>query len=134
MPIPIRATEESIIKLLKAGHPLPGDVVDRELETRLPVFQSVEAVPVKTYGIESPGRIVVARGRKDVWFVDIKRRDSKVGVKDGEQFIDMRDKLQARYPGQKVTGWLVTTSDVDNKAKTFIAEKGCFATAGAAKR
>lgn len=134
MPTPIRATEESIIKLLKAGHPLPGDVVDRELETRLPVFQSVEAVPVKTYGIESPGRIVVARGRKDVWFVDIKRRDSKVGVKDGEQFIDMRDKLQARYPGQKVTGWLVTTSDVDTKAKTFIAEKGCFATAGAAKR
>ncbi|MCK6489679.1 MAG: hypothetical protein L6R48_15405 [Planctomycetes bacterium] len=134
MRLSIRATEESIIKLLKAGHPLPGDVVDRELETRLPVFQSVEAVPVKNYGIESPGRIVVARGRKDVWFVDIKRRDNKVAVKDGEQFIDMRDKLQARYPGQKVTGWLVTTSDVDTKAKTFIAEKGCFATAGAAKR
>ena len=25
----------------------------------------------------------------------------------------MRDKLQQRYPGQKVTGWLVTTADVE---------------------
>ena len=134
MRVIVRATEEAIIKLLKAGHPLPGDVVDREIETRLPVFQTVEAVPVKNYGIENPGRIVVARGRKDVWFVDIKRRDNKVKQEDGESFIDMRDKLQAKYPGQKVTGWLVTTADVEVKTKTLIAEKGCFATAGAAKR
>ena len=46
MRIAVRATEEAIIRLLRAGHPLPGDIVDRELETRLPVFQSVEAVPV----------------------------------------------------------------------------------------
>ena len=130
----IRATEDAIIKLLKAGHPLSPETVGRELETRLPVFQSVEAVPVKNYGIDGPGRIVVARGRKDVWFVDIKRRDAKLATKDGEQFVDMRDKLQARYPGQKVTGWLVTTADMDPKAKTMIAEKGCFATAGAAMR
>jgi hypothetical protein len=134
MRIAVRATEEAIIRLLRAGHPLPGDVVDRELETRLPVFQSVEAVPVKNYGIEGNGRIVVARGRKDVWFVDIKRLTAKVTEKDGAAFVEMRDKLQARYPGQKVTGWLVSTSDVDAKAKTFIAEQGCFATAGAAKR
>jgi len=134
MRIAVRATEEAIIRLLRAGHPLPGDVVDREMETRLPVFQSVEAVPVKNYGIEGTGRIVVARGRKDVWFVDIKRHSAKVTAKDGESFVSLRDKLQLRYPGQKVTGWLVTTSEVDAKAKTFIAEKGCFATAGAAKR
>ncbi len=134
MPIAIRATEEAIIRLLRAGHPLPGDVVNRELETRLPVFQSVEAVPVKNYGLEGTSRIVVARGRKDVWFVDIKRRSAKVTAKDGEAFIDMRDKLQSRYPGQKVTGWLVTTADVDDKAKTLINAKECFATAGAAKR
>ncbi len=134
MRIAIRATEEAIIRLLKAGHPLPGDVVNRLEETRLPVFQSVEAVPVKNFGIEGPGRIVVARGRKDVWFVDIKRRDSKIAQKDGEQFVDMRDKLQARYPGQKVTGWLITTADMETKTKTLIAEQGCFATAGAAKR
>ena len=134
MRVSVRATEEAIIRLLRAGHPLPGDVVDRELETRLPVFQSVEAVPVKNYGIEGNGRIVLARGRKDVWFVDIKRRAGKISVKDGEAFVEMRDKLQARYPGQKVTGWLVTTADVEAKAKSFIAEKGCFATARAAKR
>jgi len=134
MRVAIKATEEAIIRLLKAGHPLPGEVVDRELETRLPVFQSVEAVPVKTYGLEGLGRIVVARGRKDVWFVDIKRKDGKLSLKDGESFLDLRDKLQQRYPGQKVTGWLVTTADVDTKAKSAIAEKGCFATAGAAKR
>ncbi len=134
MIVSVRATEEAIIRLLRAGHPLPGDVVDRETETRLPVFQSVEAVPVKLYGIEGTGRIVLARGRKDVWFVDIKRRSSKISSKDGEAFIDLRDKLQQRYPGQKVTGWLVTTADVDNKAKSFIAEMGCFATSGAAKR
>ena len=134
MRIAVRATEEAIIRLLRAGHPLPGEVVDRELETRLPVFQSVEAVPVKNYGIEGANRIVVARGRKDVWFVDIKRRTGKITVKDGEQFVDLRDKLQLKYPGQKVTGWLVTTADVDLTAKSFIAEKGCFATAGAAKR
>ncbi len=134
MRVTVRATEEAIIRLLRAGHPLPGEVVDRELETRLPVFQSVEAVPVKNYGIEGTGRIVLARGRKDVWFVDIKRRSGKISTKDGEAFIELRDKLQQRYPGQKVTGWLVTTAEVDTKAKTFIAEKGCFATAGAAKR
>ncbi len=134
MTVSVRATEEAIIRLLRAGHPLPGDVVDRETETRLPVFQSVEAVPVKLYGIEGTARIVLARGRKDVWFVDIKRRTSKISPKDGEAFIDLRDKLQQRYPGQKVTGWLVTTADVDNKAKSFIAEMGCFATSGAAKR
>jgi len=134
MRVTVRATEEAIIRLLRAGHPLPGDVVDRELETRLPVFQSVEAVPVKNYGIEGTGRIVLARGRKDVWFVDIKRKPGKISVSDGEAFIGLRDKLQARYPGQKVTGWLVTTAEVDAKAKSFIAEQGCFATAGAAKR
>lgn len=134
MRLAVRATEESIIKLLKAGHPLPGEVVDREIETRLPVFQSVEAVPVKNYGLDGAGRIVIARGRKDVWFVDIKRKDGKLGQKEGEFFIDLRDKLQQRYPGQKVTGWLVTTADVEVKTRTFIAEKGCFATACAAKR
>ncbi len=134
MRVAVRATEEAIIRLLRAGHPLTAEVVNRPEETRLPVFQSVEAVPVKNFGIEGAGRIVVARGRKDVWFVDIKRRTGKVTVKDGEEFVFMRDKLQARYPGQKVTGWLVSTSDVDDKAKAFIAEKGCFATGGAAKR
>lgn len=134
MLVTVRATEEAIIRLLRAGHPLPGDVVDRETETRLPVFQSVEAVPVKLYGIEGTGRIVLARGRKDVWFVDIKRRSGKINAKDGEAFIDLRDKLQQRYPGQKVTGWLVTTADLDGKARTVINESGCFATAGAAKR
>ncbi len=134
MRVAVRATEEALIRLLRAGHPLAGDVVDRPEETRLPVFQSVEALPLKNFGIDGVGRIVLARGRKDVWFVDIKRKVSKVGVKDGEQFIELRDKLQARYPGQKVTGWLVSTSDLDAKAKSLIAEKGCFATGGAAKR
>lgn len=134
MRIAVRATEEAVIRLLKAGHPLPPDVVNRPEETRLPVFQSVEAVPVKNYGLEGAGRIVIARGRKDVWFVDIKRRDSKISPKDGESFIDLRDKLQQKYPGQKVTGWLVTTAAVDTKATSLINEKGCFATGGAAKR
>ena len=134
MRIAVRATEEAIIRLLRAGHPLSGDVVDRDMETRLPVFQSVEAVPVKNFGIEGTGRIVVARGRKDVWFVDIKRRTDKVSADDGEAFVEMRDKLLTRYPGQKVTGWLVTTADVDNGAKLLIADQGCYATAGAAKR
>jgi hypothetical protein len=132
--ITIRATEDAIIKLLKAGHPLSPETVGRELETRLPVFQSVEAVPVKNYGIESSARIVVARGRKDVWFVDIKRKDTKIKNDEGTQFLELRDKLQARYPGQKVTGWLISTSDMDPKVKTAIAEKECFATDGAAKR
>ncbi|MCS6971180.1 MAG: hypothetical protein RMM29_07345 [Planctomycetota bacterium] len=134
MRVAIKATEEAIIRLLKAGHPLPGEVVDRKEETRLPVFQSVEAVPVKHYGFEGTGRIVVARGRRDVWFVDIKRKDGKLTLKEGESFLDMRDKLQQRYPGQKVTGWLVTTADIDPQARTAIAEKQCFATACAAKR
>ena len=93
MRIAVRATEEAIIRLLRAGHPLSGDVVDRDMETRLPVFQSVEAVPVKNFGIEGTGRIVVARGRKDVWFVDIKRRTDKVSADDGETFVEMRDKV-----------------------------------------
>jgi hypothetical protein len=134
--IAIRATEEAIIRLLKAGHPLPGDVVNRPEETRLPVFQSVEAVPVKDFGMEGAGRIVLARGRKDVWFVDIKRRDSKVTSKEGEAFVEMRDKLQKldKFKSQKVTGWLVTTADMEKKTTEFITEQGCFATAGAAKR
>lgn len=134
MRVAVRATEEAIIRLLRAGHPLPGHVVNRDEETRLPVFQSVEAVPAKNFGIEGNGRIVLARGRKDVWFVDIKRRGGKVNLKDGEAFIDMRNKLQERYPGQKVTGWLVTTAEVDKAAGEFIANEGCLATAGAAKR
>jgi hypothetical protein len=86
--------------------------------------------------MEGTGRIVLARGRKDVWFVDIKRRDSKVTPKDSEAFVEMRDKLQKldKFKSQKVTGWLITTSDMDLKAKSFISEQGCFATAGAAKR
>lgn len=138
MRIAIRATEEAIIRLLKAGHPLPAEVVNAvgPDDTRLPVFQSVEAVPVKDFGMEGTGRIVLARGRKDVWFVDIKRRDSKVTPKESEAFVEMRDKLQKldKFKSQKVTGWLITTSDMDLKAKSFISEQGCFATAGAAKR
>jgi len=134
MRVAVRATEEAIIRLLRAGHPLAGHVVNREEETRLPVFQSVEAVPTKNFGIEGTGRIVLARGRKDVWFVDIKRRGGKISLKDGEAFIDMRNKLQERYPGQKVTGWLVTTAEVDKAARDFIAGEECLATAGAAKR
>ncbi|MFW5698747.1 MAG: hypothetical protein ACOCYN_02735 [Planctomycetota bacterium] len=134
MRVAVRATEEAIIRLLRAGHPLSGRIVNREEETRLPVFQSVEAVPAKNFGIEGSGRIVLARGRKDVWFVDIKRRGARVGMKDGKAFMDMREKLQAKYPGQKVTGWLVTTADVEPKTRDFIAANECLSTAGAAKR
>ncbi|MFM2091741.1 MAG: hypothetical protein RLZZ127_2230 [Planctomycetota bacterium] len=133
--MPIRATEDAIIRLLKAGHPLAGPLVDRPEETRLPVFQSVEAKPVKDYGFEGTGRIVVARGRKDVWFVDIKRKDGKVSAKEGEQFVQMKQKLQERFgKNQKVTGWLVATSDIDTNAKDMIIKAECFATGGAAKR
>lgn len=134
MRVAVRATEEAIIRLLRAGHPLPGNIVNREEETRLPVFQSVEAVPVRNYGIEGTGRIVLARGRKDVWFVDIKRRNNKVDVDASEAFIEMRDKLQSKFSGQKVTGWLVTTSSLDPQAQTMIDAQECFATPGAAKR
>ena len=134
MRVAVRATEEAIIRLLRAGHPLSGTVVNREEETRLPVFQSVEALPAKHFGIEGNGRIVLARGRKDVWFVDIKRRGTKVRMEDSELFIDMRKKLQEKYPGQKVTGWLVTTADMEQKARDLIASHECLSTAGAAKR
>jgi len=134
MRVAIRATEEAVIRLLRAGHPLPGTIVNREEETRLPVFQSVEAVPVRNYGIEGTGRIVLARGRKDVWFVDIKRRSGVIGEDEGKTFLAMRDKLQEKYPGQKVTGWLVTTSKVDPKAQDAIAAAECLSTQGAAKR
>jgi hypothetical protein len=134
MRVAVRATEEAIIRLLRAGHPLPGTLVNRAEETRLPVFQSVEAVPVKNYGIEGNGRIVLARGRKDVWFVDIRRRNETITTDDGQAFIGIRDKLKEKYPGQIVTGWLVTTSDVDSDAQALIDGQNCFATAGAAKR
>ncbi len=134
MRVAIRATEEAVIRLLRAGHPLPGHVVNREEETRLPVFQSVEAVPARDYGIEGNSRIVLARGRKDVWFVDIKRRPSHVGEKEGKEFLYTRDRLQERFKGQKVTGWLVTTSKVDSKIHEKINQEECFATADAAKR
>jgi hypothetical protein len=134
MRVAVRATEEAIIRLLRAGHPLPGNIVNREEETRLPVFQSVEAVPVRNYGIETSARIVLARGRKDVWFVDIKRRNTKVSLKDSEAFVEVRDKLQSKFSGQKVTGWLVTTSTLEGSAQSFIDEHECFATPGAAKR
>ncbi|MFW5845089.1 MAG: hypothetical protein ACOCXJ_02575, partial [Planctomycetota bacterium] len=94
MRIQVRATEDAIIRLLRDGHPLPGNLVKREEETRLPVFQNVEAQPVKNFGIDSPARIVVARGRKDVWFVDIKRRGGKVTMSDGRNFLTLRDQLQ----------------------------------------
>ena len=109
-------------------------MVNREEETRLPVFQSVEAVPLKNYGIEGNGRIVLARGRKDVWFVDIKRRNAVIKEEEGATFLAIRDKLQEKYNGQKVTGWLVTTSTVDAKAVAAISEAECLATSGAAKR
>lgn len=142
MRVAVRATEEAIIRLLRAGHPLPGNIVNQKEDTRLPVFQSVEAVPVRNYGIEGTGRIVLARGRKDVWFVDIRRRNAKVTRQDGEAFVSMRDKLQEKYPGQRVTGWLVTTSTLEHQAREVIEgeiwpdneQPKCYATPGAAKR
>jgi hypothetical protein len=134
MRVSIRATEEAIIRLLRAGHPLAPDVVNRPEETRLPVFQSVEAVPVKNYGIEGNGRIVLARGRKDVWFVDIKRRSTSITDEDGQKFLAMRDQIKSRYPGQKVTGWLITTAKVETTVRDAIAAAECLSTAGAAER
>lgn len=134
MRVSIRATEEAIIRLLRAGHPLAPDVVNRPEETRLPVFQSVEAVPVKNYGIEGNGRIVLARGRKDVWFVDIKRRSTSITDEDGQKFLAMRDQIKSRYPGQKVTGWLITTAKVEVTVRDAIAAAECLSTAGAAER
>ncbi len=135
MSIPIRATEDAIIRLLKAGHPLSPTTIDRIEEHRLPVFQSVEAKPIKDYGFEGTGRIVIARGRKDVWFVDIKRKDGKVTSKDGEQFVHMKTKLQERFgKNQKVTGWLISTGDIEAAAREMINKAECFATGGAAKR
>ena len=134
MRVSIRATEEAIIRLLRAGHPLAPDVVNRPEETRLPVFQSVEAVPVKNYGIEGNGRIVLARGRKDVWLVDIKRRSTSITDEDGQKFLAMRDQIKSRYPGQKVTGWLITTAKVETTVRDAIAAAECLSTAGAAER
>ena len=135
MTIPIRATEEAIIRLLKAGHPLSPTICDRPEETRLPVFQSVEAKPVKDYGFEGTGRIVIARGRKDVWFVDIKRKDGKVTAKESENFVTMKNKLQERFgKNQKVTGWMIATSDIEKDAREMINKAECFVTGGAQKR
>ncbi|MHC5067694.1 MAG: hypothetical protein ACYTF0_03790 [Planctomycetota bacterium] len=131
MRIAIRATEDAIIRLLKAGYPLPGHMVNRHEETRLPVFQSIEPVPTKTFGLGGTHRVVLARGRKDVWFVDIKRRGA---VDDGNDFLTLHEAIKAHYKGLKVTGWLVSTDQVSAGACEQLAAEECLVTAGAARR
>ena len=141
MRVTVRATEDAIIRLLKAGHPIPDHIAGRRWgEIRLPVFTRVEAVPVKNYNIPGPGRSVVARGRRDFWFVDIKRRSGKIGVEDCENFLKMHSAIEDHLrknssativtsteeePGMgagslKVTGWLVATSGLTEEAEAVI--------------
>lgn len=134
MRVAIRATEDAIIRLLREGKPLPSAIINSEEDTRLPVFQNIKAVPVKDYGIDGAARIVVACGRKDVWFVDIKRRGGRITEEESQTFLKMRDKLQEHHKSQKVTGWLVTTGKFEPEAQQQIREQECFSTAGAAKR
>lgn len=130
----VRATEEAIVRLLKAGHPLPSQIIHRDEEVRLPVFQNIEPVPVKDYGIETQARIVIARARKEVWFVDIKRRSVPVTEEDATVFLDVLAKVRERHQSQVVTGWMVTTNELEPEAQQILNEAECLYTSRALKR
>jgi hypothetical protein len=130
----IRATEEAIVRLLKAGHPLSSAVIHRDEEVRLPVFQAIEPVAVKDYGIDSPARVVVARARKEVWAVDIKRRGAPVSAADAQAFLDVLGKVRVKHDTQEVTGWMIATSDFAADAVNLLLGARCLYTARAALR
>lgn len=134
MRVIVRATEEAMVRLLKMGHPLPTKLTHREEEVRLPVFQNIEPVSVKDYGIDSQTRIVVARARKEVWFVDIKRRSVPVTKEDAGRFLEILEQVRQRHESQDVTGWMVTTSELEPDAKEMVLGAGCLYTSRAAKR
>lgn len=134
MTIAIRATEEGMVRLLKAGHPLPGAIIHRDEEVRLPVFQDIQPVPVQDYGINGSARVVIARARKELWVVDIKRRGAPVNAADAKAFLAVVAQVRAKHDTLEVTGWVVATSDFAPDAVALLVEGRCLYTARAAMR
>ena len=131
----VRATEDAIVRLLKQGHPLPAATIHAEEEMRLPVFQNIEPMAVRDYGIDSQARIVVARARKEVWFVDIKRRSVPVTERRRDGLLEHSGEGPgAWHTSQVVTGWMVTTNELEPEAQTMLREAECIYTSRAVKR
>jgi len=130
----VRATEDAVVRLLKAGHPLPSKITHRREDVRLPVFQAIEPVSVKDFGVDAQTRIVIARARKEVWFVDIKRRNLPVTKDDAESFLGLLKLIRDQHQSQTVTGWMVTTSDLEPDAQHLLHDADCLYTSRALKR
>lgn len=118
----VRATETSIIRLFKDGSPLPGEVISQPTEIRLPVCQDIAAVAAKDYGIPGNLRLIIARGRKEAWYVMIKRERKIVSMDDVHYFMSLSEELskERRLRSQRLTGWMVTVDGIDPVAHKFM--------------
>ena len=114
----VKATETAVIKLFNRGSPLPGELINQPTEIRLPVCQDIAAVAAKDYGIPGNLRLVIARGRKEAWYVMIKRHRKDITFAEAEYFMSLSEELSKdrRLRSQRLTGWMVTVSDIDPKA------------------
>ncbi|NRA36826.1 MAG: hypothetical protein HRU15_01690 [Planctomycetes bacterium] len=118
----VRATETSIIRLFKDGSPLPGQVISQPTEIRLPVCQDIAAVAAKDYGIPGNLRLIIARGRKEAWYVMINRERKTISLDDIHYFMSLSEELskERRLRSQRLTGWMVTIGDVAESAQKFV--------------
>lgn len=114
----VKATETAIIRLFDRGSPLPGELINQPTEIRLPVCQDIAAVAARDYGIPGNLRLVIARGRKEAWYVMIKRSRKDITYAEAEYFMSLSELLSQdrRLRSQRLTGWLVTVADIDPKA------------------
>ena len=114
----VKATETAIIRLFGRGSPLPGELINQPTEIRLPVCQDIAAVAAKDYGIPGNLRLVIARGRKEAWYVMIKRHRKEITYADAEYFMSLSSLLSQdrRLRSQRLTGWMVTVNGIDPKA------------------
>lgn len=120
--------EAYVMNMIQRIPNLAGEIVQQQKDLKIPDFDNVMITNLKKIGFKDPLPIILAEGKKHVWFIDIKNRKTVYPMKDAEKFEEAADFLRKKNKAKKVTGWLISNKILEKEAKLFLRKAGNLVT------
>lgn len=83
--------EAYVMNMIQRIPNLAGEIVQQQKDLKIPDFDNVMITNLKKIGFKDPLPIILAEGKKHVWFIDIKNRKTVYPMKDAEKFEEAAD-------------------------------------------
>ncbi len=120
--------EAYVMNMIQRIPNLAGEIVQQQKDLKIPDFDNVMITNLKKIGFQFSLPIILAEGKKHVWFIDIKNRKTTYTMKDAELLEDAASFLRKKNKVKKVTGWLISNKNLEKEAKVFLRKAGNLVT------